>query len=114
MSTARGLAPIARVNVAGASAADSGGAEQASAPKSGKDIVAAACNACHGTGVAGAPKIGDKAAWQPRFDTGLDAMVQTAISGKGADPAVLAATISGKAKKISAIRMSDSSTMPPM
>ena len=80
------LAPIASVNVAGASATDAGAAAPA-APKSGKDIVAAACNACHATGAAGAPKIGDKAAWQARFDAGMDSMMNNAINGKGAMPA---------------------------
>jgi cytochrome c5 len=80
------LAPVASVNVAGASATDAAAAAPA-APKSGKDIVAAACNACHGTGAAGAPKIGDKAAWQARFDAGMDSLMSNAINGKGAMPA---------------------------
>ena len=80
------LAPIANVNVAGASASAEAGAAPA-AQKSGKDIVAASCNACHGTGAAGAPKIGDKAAWQARFDAGMDSMMNNAINGKGAMPA---------------------------
>ena len=80
------LAPIARVNVAGASATDAGAAAPA-AQKSGKDIAAAACNACHATGAAGAPKIGDKAAWQARFDAGMDSLMSNAINGKGAMPA---------------------------
>lgn len=52
----------------------------------GKDLYNLACFACHGTGVAGAPKIGDKADWTPYMDTGLDTMLQLAISGKGAMP----------------------------
>lgn len=44
------------------------------------------CFACHGTGAAGAPKVGDKAAWGPRFDLGVDALVTTAANGKGAMP----------------------------
>lgn len=85
------LAPIAKVNVAGASAPQKGGEEQAGAAKSGKDVVAAACNVCHGAGVAGAPKIGDKADWQARFDQGMDTLVNHAINGftgsKGMMPA---------------------------
>ena len=45
-----------------------------------------ACFACHDAGVAGAPKLGDKALWAPRIATGTDAMVQTVITGKGAMP----------------------------
>ena len=45
-----------------------------------------ACFACHGTGAAGAPKLGDKAAWAPRVATGRDALLASAINGKGAMP----------------------------
>ena len=45
-----------------------------------------ACAACHAMGIAGAPKLGDAAAWGPRIATGLDAMVTNAVNGKGAMP----------------------------
>ena len=45
-----------------------------------------ACFACHDTGAANAPKLGDKAAWEPRIAQGLDQLLSTAISGKGAMP----------------------------
>ena len=45
-----------------------------------------ACAACHVAGVAGAPKLGDKAAWAPRIATGVDAMTASVIKGKGAMP----------------------------
>jgi cytochrome c5 len=44
------------------------------------------CSACHATGVAGAPKVGDKAAWAPRTAQGVDALTASAIKGKGAMP----------------------------
>lgn len=44
------------------------------------------CVACHAAGVANAPKFGDKAAWEPRVKTGLDALTASAIKGKGAMP----------------------------
>jgi len=44
------------------------------------------CSACHATGVAGAPKVGDKAAWAPRIAQGIDALTANAIHGKGAMP----------------------------
>jgi cytochrome c5 len=44
------------------------------------------CFACHNTGVAGAPKLGDKAAWESRIASGMDAMLAIAIQGKGAMP----------------------------
>jgi cytochrome c5 len=44
------------------------------------------CVACHATGVANAPKFGDKAAWAPRIATGKDALVASVVKGKGAMP----------------------------
>ena len=45
-----------------------------------------ACAVCHATGVANAPKLGDKAAWAPRLPQGLDGLTASAIKGKGAMP----------------------------
>ena len=44
------------------------------------------CQACHATGAANAPKLGDKDAWAPRIATGVDAMLAVALKGKGAMP----------------------------
>ena len=52
--------------------------------KSGEEVYKAQCVACHGTGAAGAPKFGDAAAWGPRIATGYDALVHSALKGKGA------------------------------
>jgi cytochrome c5 len=52
--------------------------------KNGEAVYQAQCVACHGAGVAGAPKLADKAAWSARIKTGLDAMVNSALKGKGA------------------------------
>ena len=49
-------------------------------------IVQQQCAACHQTGKDGAPKIGDRAAWTPRFAKGLDALVASAVHGHGAMP----------------------------
>ena len=46
-----------------------------------------ACKACHMTGAAGAPKIGDKAAWGPRIAQGNDVLYTSVLKGKGAMPA---------------------------
>jgi cytochrome c5 len=53
----------------------------------GKKIYEAGCVACHGAGLAGAPKAGDKAAWAPRLKTGMDAIYASALKGNGAMPA---------------------------
>jgi cytochrome c5 len=44
------------------------------------------CSTCHTPGIAGAPKVGDKAAWTPRIAQGLDVLHANAIKGKGAMP----------------------------
>ena len=41
-----------------------------------------ACSTCHDAGVAGAPKLGDKAAWAPRVKQGKDALYKSALQGK--------------------------------
>ena len=53
----------------------------------GKGVYEANCAACHGSGVAGAPKLGDKAAWAGRIKAGNDALHNNAIKGKAAMPA---------------------------
>ncbi len=58
----------------------------AAASEDGKKVYDAACFACHATGVAGSPKLGDKEAWVARIATGMDALYTTAIKGKGAMP----------------------------
>jgi cytochrome c5 len=55
--------------------------------KSGEEVFKAQCTTCHSTGAAGAPKVGDTAAWGPRIRTGLEALVNSALHGKGAMPA---------------------------
>jgi cytochrome c5 len=65
--------------------------EKAAAPAAGKadgkKIFESTCVVCHGAGIAGAPKAGDKAAWAPRLKTGMDALYTSALKGKGAMPA---------------------------
>jgi cytochrome c5 len=52
----------------------------------GESVYGMACLACHTTGAAGAPKLGDKAAWGPRIAQGMDVLHASAINGKGAMP----------------------------
>jgi cytochrome c5 len=79
-SVAKRLQPVGRVEFGG------GGGGAAAGGKSGEEVVKAVCSTCHQAGVAGAPKIGDKAAWAPRIKQGLQTMVATAMKGKGAMP----------------------------
>jgi cytochrome c5 len=54
--------------------------------RTGEQIYQAVCTACHSTGVAKAPKFGDKRDWGPRIRGGQKALVQVALKGKGAMP----------------------------
>ena len=53
----------------------------------GKEIYNQSCAMCHAAGLANAPKLGDKAAWEPRLKAGKDGLVLSALKGKGAMPA---------------------------
>lgn len=87
---AKRLEPVGKVCVQGeeckgmevAVAAGGGGA------KTPDDIIAKHCTACHSTGLLGAPKIGDTAAWKERADHqgGLDGILAKAITGINAMP----------------------------
>ena len=70
--------------VAAAPAAGAGAAAPAKAD--GKTTFDTVCTACHGMGIAGAPKFGDKAAWAPRVAQGKNALYNSALHGKGAMP----------------------------
>jgi len=54
--------------------------------RTGEEVYKAACSACHAAGAAGAPKSGDADAWGPRIKTGYDALLASALGGKGAMP----------------------------
>jgi cytochrome c5 len=56
------------------------------APKTPKEIYDGSCMACHSTGVGGAPKLGDKAAWKDRVAKGLDTLHTHALAGFNAMP----------------------------
>ena len=56
-------------------------AAASSEPRGGQTVYDASCFACHATGVAGAPKLGDAAGWESRIAAGLDTMVTNAING---------------------------------
>jgi cytochrome c5 len=90
---AQRIKPVGEVCVQGqecanAPAAAPAGAVVASAGRTGDDIVAKHCAACHVSGLLGAPKTGDSADWQARADAkgGLDGILKTSISGINAMP----------------------------
>ncbi|HYP67881.1 MAG TPA: c-type cytochrome [Thiobacillaceae bacterium] len=77
--------PSASVAVSATAAAPE--APDAAELAKGKNVFEGTCKACHETGVAGAPKFGDKAAWAPRIKTGFEALYTSAVKGKNAMPA---------------------------
>jgi cytochrome c5 len=85
------IAPFAHVAIAGkdnsalavVTAPAGAGAD---VPATGEQGFTKVCSACHSTGVNGAPKIGDHAAWGPRIAQGKDALYKSAIGGKGNMP----------------------------
>ena len=52
--------------------------------RAGEEVDKGQWAASHATGAAGAPKLADAAAWAPRIKTGFEALVQSALKGKGA------------------------------
>jgi cytochrome c5 len=73
--------------VAAAAPAPAAAAAPAPVADAGKALYETACLACHAAGVAGSPKLGDKAAWAPRLALGVDGLTASVIKGKGAMPA---------------------------
>ncbi len=58
-----------------------GAAPSAEVLAKGEKIYSATCLACHGAGVLGAPKIGDKAMWEPRIAKGMEVLYTNSING---------------------------------
>jgi cytochrome c5 len=61
-------------------------AASAGSAAEGKAVYDGTCHVCHGTGLAGSPKFGDKAAWAPRIATGMDTLYNAALHGLRAMP----------------------------
>jgi cytochrome c5 len=91
------LQPAARVAVAGqdnsALKIESAGPATAAPalPQDGTAAYETACQACHGAGIAGAPKVGDKAAWGPRIAQGKETLYNHALHGLSGKSGVMPA-----------------------
>ncbi|MNZ22698.1 Cytochrome c5 [compost metagenome] len=87
---AKRLEPVGKVCVQGQECEGVGAVASAAggAPRSGEEVVGKVCTTCHGTGLLGAPKVGDKAEWGHRAKEqgGLDGLLAKAISGINAMP----------------------------
>lgn len=78
-AVAQRLAPIGQVEKQAASG-------DVKALQTGEAVYNASCVACHGAGIAGAPKTGDAGAWSPRIGQGFDTLVKHAVGGYKAMP----------------------------
>jgi len=84
------IAPVGQIRTAAMAAAEgeqlAAAADSAASaePRSGEELYnTGSCAGCHNSGAADAPKFGDAEAWAKRGEVGLDALVASAIKGKG-------------------------------
>ena len=77
-------APLSKVKVAKAAPAVAANA----GPRTAETIVNSFCIACHGTGMANAPKVADAAAWATVMEPGMDVVLASAKKGKNVMPAM--------------------------
>ena len=76
------IQPFSHACVSGDESCASGAAESLVAvARSGEEVYNGACMACHATGAAGAPMLGDAGAWAPRLDKGMDALYASGVNG---------------------------------
>jgi cytochrome c5 len=80
-AVANRLKPVGEVSVVAATDESAGGAG------GGEQVFNTVCQACHSAGLAGAPKTGDKSAWEARLAQGIDTLYASAINGKNTMPA---------------------------
>jgi len=95
------IKPVAQVNVASAETQREPVKNAAAAPprsRDGQQVYQTTCVACHGAGIAGAPKLGDKTQWAKHIAKGPDTLYASALNGvqgsagamppKGGNPAL--------------------------
>lgn len=75
------IKPVGSVCIEGDAACVGGAKLAGSGTKAGDEVYKTACVVCHGAGVAGAPKLGDVAAWAARIAKGVDALYTSSING---------------------------------
>ena len=75
------LQPVGQISVAGDEAAQVETVQVAAAAIDGASVYQSACMACHAAGIAGAPRVGDVAAWAPRVAQGDETLYTNAIQG---------------------------------
>ncbi|HTO43120.1 MAG TPA: c-type cytochrome [Burkholderiales bacterium] len=85
-AVARRLKPVGEVALAQTAPPSAGAAAPTAASSDGSKVYQTVCVACHGSGLVGAPKVGDKAAWKPRLAQGLSTLHEHAVKGIRAMP----------------------------
>ena len=85
-STQKRIEPVGKLRTADSAPEEGAAPAVAVAPKSAEELYNGICASCHATGVADAPKKDDAAEWEKRGASGVDALVATVVSGKGAMP----------------------------
>ena len=83
------IQPVGEVCLQGEECGEAAAAPAASAnagARSGSEVYDSACMACHATGAAGAPVVGNAEAWAPRIEKGMDTLISHAINGFNAMP----------------------------
>lgn len=83
-NVAERIKPVGQVVVASAETQREPVKNAVAAPPPGRDgqqVYEATCVACHGAGIAGAPKLGDKGQWAKRIAKGLDSLYASAVNG---------------------------------
>lgn len=100
------IRPVGEVCIQGKGNCAAPVAAAASGPRSGADVYGTACIACHGTGAAGAPKMGVAADWAPRIAQGEETLVSHAINGiRGMPPKGTCMTCSDEEIKLAVEHM---------
>ena len=88
------IKPVGRLDVAAVEAPREAAKTAVAAvqpARDGQQIYQAACVVCHGTGIAGAPKLDDKGQWAKRIAKGVDTLYASAVNGVQGDAGVMPA-----------------------
>ncbi|MBJ6136033.1 c-type cytochrome [Marinobacter litoralis] len=81
------IKPVGELCLQGDECGQAVAAAASSGPRSGSEVYDSTCMACHATGAAGAPVVGDAGAWAPRINKGIDTLIEHALNGFNAMPA---------------------------
>ncbi|MCK0106616.1 cytochrome c5 family protein [Marinobacter sp. S0848L] len=80
------IKPVGELCLQGDECGQAVAAPASSGPRSGSEVYEATCTACHATGAAGAPVVGNADAWAPRIEKGLETLFEHALNGFNAMP----------------------------